>query len=136
MIKRYDSYLIPARSTVAYPDIDYSLPKGPAFATAMHVSAIKALQFYTYSVYPYETQVELQSITEFTSFLKLTRPKQIRNQQTHRFNPWIFENPNRNRYFRTSDEAYIDMFLNYRYTVDKYPDIHNRLYSGYPEYFI
>lgn len=137
MIKRYDSHLIPpTRATLSYPDINYSLPKGSAFAVAMRISAIQSQYCYYYNIFSLECHIHLFAFNDFESLLKLIRPK-VRTTSTNiYYRMWFFDEPTCAQYFRSSDEAYIDMFLNYSRSINKYPDIYHRLYSKYPEYFI
>ncbi len=135
MSKRYDNHLIPpAKSTIPYPDIDYSLPSGSTFATAMYIPAISSLQYYYYNVFSLECKTELFAINDFVAFHKLTTPK-VRSK-FNIYRSWFFDDPIDVYYFRTSDEAYIDMFLNNDRAMYKYPDIYQQLHSKYPEYFI
>lgn len=139
MIKRYDSHLIPpTRPTLPYPDINYSLPKGSTFAVAMRISAIQSQYCYYYNEYSLKCNIHLFAFNDFESLLKLTYPK-ARNiarpiMNIHRM--WFFDEPVSTKYFRSSDEAYIDMFLNYPESITQYPDVYQQLSTKYPEYFI
>lgn len=137
MIKRYNSHLIPhTRATLPYPDVNYSLPKGHTFATAMRISAVQSQYCYYYNTYSLEVSIHLFAINDFESLLKLTHPK-VRNRFINiHYQLWFFNESIDTIYFRSSDEAYIDMFLNYRRAIGKYPEIYHQLHSKYPEYFI
>jgi len=137
MIKRYDNYLIPPiKSSMSYPIIDYSLPKGETFTTAMSISSIRALHYYYYSAYYLEVKVELVKSIDFTQYINLKRPKLRSTSFHHKYGSWFFYGNVSKHCFRTFNEAYIDMFLNYPSTINEYPDIYRQLYTKYPEYFI
>lgn len=133
MIKHYDSHLIPIKSSLAYPNIDYSLPRGSPYIRSMKLRYALSNTYYSYSIKDIEVRLNFYDPNSFY-LMRFSTPHVRRRSPNAFLSIWAEVHETRN--FRTSDEAYIDMFLNSSWVIDKYPEKYQQIYTKYPEHFI
>lgn len=118
-----------SRSIPDLPSIQ--LPSGLPYIRPMSIAAIQANVVYLLK--PYAGIVMLlptpRVLFSFAHPRYMPRPKYV-GRALFIFDDYV------DLYFRTSDDAYIHMFLNYPSRINDHPDIYNRIYISYPEYFI
>lgn len=132
MIKRYDSHLIPIASKYPTLNTDYSVPSGDPYIRPMKLTYVLSNTYYTFNFNTYEVHMRFYDPNSF--YLQhFTTPHVITKTYTLRW-AWAYISIDYN--FRTSDEAYIHMFLNSSYAINKYPEKYSQIYTKYPEYFI
>lgn len=124
----------PRRETSAYPYKSVSLPSGPIIAVPMPINAIRQLIYYRVSGNIIEPLIYVQGSTDF---LQYTYPKSRRKTLQEIYQHWFtFGRITSTYYFRTLDEALIELMLNDREHSLLTSEVQSRIRSEYPEYFL
>ena len=118
------------------PDVPSTpLPSGPAYIRPMSIAAIKASIVWEYN--PYNATIIAIPPDNLPTLFSYDNPTNSANILSE-FTRWIafrWHGMTQKR-FRTSDIAYIAMFLDFPRTRLRLPNEFTRLYNQYPEYFI
>ena len=125
----------PRRETSDYSYELDPLPRGPTIAIPMHINAIRQLTYYKVSGNVIEPIIYVQGSTDF---LHYTYPRSRRISVQELYTHW-FRNGrigSSTYYFRTLDEALIELMLNDREHSLLTPEVQSHIRLTYPEYFI